>query len=67
MSGNTFTPGPTPNTVRAADGSVSIVDASPETERLTTFIMLREGVIVFEGDAQALRGCTDPYIQTFLS
>ena len=53
--------------VRAADGSVSIVDASPETERLTTFIMLREGVIVFEGDAQALRGCTDPYIQTFLS
>ena len=28
--------------------------------------MIREGMIVFEGDADALRSSTDPYIQTFL-
>ena len=53
--------------VRDADGSVRIVDATPEKEALTEFIMLREGVIVFEGDANELRQCTDPYIRTFLS
>jgi ABC-type transporter Mla maintaining outer membrane lipid asymmetry ATPase subunit MlaF len=29
--------------------------------------MLRDGNIVFEGDAEALRRSTDPYIRTFLS
>ena len=53
--------------VRESDGRVQILDASPEKERLTEFIMLRDGVIVFEGDAMTLRRCTDPYIQTFLS
>ena len=27
--------------------------------------MLRDGLIVFEGDADALRESTDPYMQTF--
>ena len=31
------------------------------------FLMLRDGVIVFEGDADALRQSTDPYIKSFLS
>ncbi len=53
--------------VRAADGTVRIVDATPEKEREAEFIMLREGVIVFEGDADSLRRSADPYIQTFLS
>lgn len=53
--------------VRDADGGVRIVDATAEKEALTEFIMLREGVIVFEGDANALRCSTDPYIKTFLS
>jgi hypothetical protein len=30
-------------------------------------MMLKDGVIIFEGDAPALRRSTDPYLQTFLS
>ena len=41
--------------------------ATPEKEREAEFIMLRDGLIVFEGDADALRASTDPYIQKFLS
>ena len=53
--------------VRGPDGKVKIVPATPEKEREAEFIMLRDGLIVFEGDADALRSSTDPYIQTFLS
>jgi phospholipid/cholesterol/gamma-HCH transport system ATP-binding protein len=53
--------------VRDADGKVQIVPASREKERETEFIMLRDGYIVFEGDANELRGSKDEYIQTFLS
>jgi phospholipid/cholesterol/gamma-HCH transport system ATP-binding protein len=53
--------------VRNADGQVEIVRATPEKEREAEFIMIRDGVIIFEGDADALRASTDPYIQTFLS
>jgi phospholipid/cholesterol/gamma-HCH transport system ATP-binding protein len=53
--------------VRDADGSVRIVPATRDKERQTEFIMLRDGVIIFEGDADALRNSTDEYIQTFLS
>lgn len=53
--------------VRARDGAVRIVEATPEKETEAEFIMLRDGLVVFEGDAAALRGCTDPYIRTFLS
>jgi len=52
---------------RDEKGNVRIVPATPEKEREAEFIMIREGVIVFEGDADALRTSTDPYIQTFLS
>jgi phospholipid/cholesterol/gamma-HCH transport system ATP-binding protein len=31
------------------------------------FIMLKDGVIVFEGNAAELRASRDPYIRTFLS
>jgi len=48
-------------------GAVRIVPATPEKEREAEFIMLRDGLICFEGDADALRRSTDPYIQTFLS
>ena len=50
-----------------ADGKVRIVPATPEKEREAEFIMVRDGNIVFEGDADALRTSNDPYIQTFLS
>jgi phospholipid/cholesterol/gamma-HCH transport system ATP-binding protein len=53
--------------VRGQDGTVRIERATPAKEREAEFIMLREGLIVFEGDADALRRSTDPYIQTFLS
>jgi len=53
--------------VRGADSHVSILPASRSKEREAEFIMLRDGLIVFEGDADALRSSTDPYIQEFLS
>jgi phospholipid/cholesterol/gamma-HCH transport system ATP-binding protein len=53
--------------VRESNGEVKIVPATPEKEREAEFIMLRDGLIVFEGDADALRGSKDPYIREFLS
>lgn len=44
-----------------------IVPATPEKERQTEFIMLRDGLICFEGDADALRRSKDDYLRTFLS
>ena len=52
---------------RGPGGAIEIVPATPEKERETEFLMLREGVIIFEGDAAALRAATDPYIRNFLS
>lgn len=46
---------------------VRVVPASDGKEREAEFIMLRDGLIVFEGDADALRASQDPYIRTFLS
>ena len=31
------------------------------------FMMLKDGLIIFEGTADELRASTDPYIQAFLS
>jgi phospholipid/cholesterol/gamma-HCH transport system ATP-binding protein len=53
--------------VRDAAGRVSVVPASRGKEREAEFIMLREGLIVFEGDADALRRSDDEYIREFLS
>jgi phospholipid/cholesterol/gamma-HCH transport system ATP-binding protein len=52
---------------RIGEGQVEIVPATKEKEREAEFIMLRDGLICFEGDADALRSSTDPYIQEFLS
>jgi len=52
---------------RGANGQVDIVPATPEKEREAEFIMLKDGVVCFEGDAEALRNSKDPYIRTFLS
>jgi phospholipid/cholesterol/gamma-HCH transport system ATP-binding protein len=46
---------------------VEIVRATREKEREAEFIMLRDGRIIFEGDADAMRSSTDPYIRSFLS
>ena len=53
--------------LRDASGQVRVVPATRQKEREAEFIMLREGLIVFEGDADALRVAQDPYILEFLS
>jgi phospholipid/cholesterol/gamma-HCH transport system ATP-binding protein len=53
--------------VRDSGGRVEIVPATRQKEREAEFIMLRDGLIVFEGDADQLRTSKDPYIETFLS
>jgi phospholipid/cholesterol/gamma-HCH transport system ATP-binding protein len=53
--------------VGGAGGKVDIVQATPEKEKEAEFIMLRDGLVVFEGDAEALRQSKDPYIRKFLS
>ncbi len=50
------------------DGSnVQIVRADAEKADEAEFIMLRDGVIAFEGNAAELRASNDDYIRTFLS
>jgi phospholipid/cholesterol/gamma-HCH transport system ATP-binding protein len=41
--------------------------APPEKLAQCEFMMLREGRVIFEGDAHAFRAAPDPYIQSFLS
>jgi ABC-type transporter Mla maintaining outer membrane lipid asymmetry ATPase subunit MlaF len=53
--------------VRDGDGSVRVVPAPPDKRDECEFIMLKEGLICFEGNADELRHSTDPYIQEFLS
>jgi phospholipid/cholesterol/gamma-HCH transport system ATP-binding protein len=53
--------------LRDANGTVRVVSATPEKERQAEFIMLKDGFIVFEGDADTLRTSNDPYIREFLS
>jgi phospholipid/cholesterol/gamma-HCH transport system ATP-binding protein len=53
--------------VRDEAGEVTIAPATPEKEKAAEFIMLRDGFVVFEGDADALRQSKDPYIRQFLS
>lgn len=44
-----------------------IVPADPQKCDEAEFIMLKDGVLAFEGNAAELRASKDPYIQTFLS
>lgn len=53
--------------VHDADGRVRIVPATPEKSAEAEFIMLKDGVVGFEGDANELRHSDDPYIRNFLS
>lgn len=52
---------------RGSNGDVRIAQADEQKERESEFLMLRDGLIVFEGDAQALRQSQDDYLRTFLS
>ncbi len=53
--------------VRAADGSVHIAPVPPEEPAKAEFLMLRDGLVCFDGDANALRHSQDEYLRTFLS
>ena len=55
------------HTARRDAGRISIVPADEAKVREAEFIMLKDGRIVFEGDAEALRTSDDDYLRTFLS
>jgi phospholipid/cholesterol/gamma-HCH transport system ATP-binding protein len=56
----------TQEAVREA-GKITFVSAGPEKLGEAEFIMLKDGLILFEGTAPELRASTDPYIRAFLS
>jgi phospholipid/cholesterol/gamma-HCH transport system ATP-binding protein len=49
------------------NGRLGIVSASPEKCEEAEFIMLKDGLIIFEGNAGELRAAKDPYIRNFLT
>jgi phospholipid/cholesterol/gamma-HCH transport system ATP-binding protein len=53
--------------VRDEAGQVRVVPATPEKSEEAEFIMLKDGLICFEGTAEELRRAADPYLKTFLS
>jgi phospholipid/cholesterol/gamma-HCH transport system ATP-binding protein len=53
--------------IRTPGGEIQIVPAERRKERQAEFLMLKDGFIVFEGDADALRESKDEYLRTFLS
>ena len=48
-------------------GTIRIVPAGTLKERDTEFLMLRDGLVVFEGDAETLQNSHDEYLKKFLS
>jgi phospholipid/cholesterol/gamma-HCH transport system ATP-binding protein len=52
---------------RRENGRITIVPAHEAKVREAEFIMLKDGRIVFEGDAETLRTSDDEYLKTFLS
>ena len=49
------------------NGKVSIVPADEQKSDEAEFIMLKDGVVEFEGNASELRAARDPYLRKFLS
>jgi phospholipid/cholesterol/gamma-HCH transport system ATP-binding protein len=48
-------------------GSLTFVPASPATAGMTTFLMLKDGGIGFQGHIEELRSSKDEYLRAFLS
>ena len=48
-------------------GKVDFVSAGPAKLEEAEFMMLKDGLIIFEGTASELRASKDEYIQAFLS
>ena len=53
--------------VTGQNGDVDYFDVTPARKDRTEFVMLRDGVVAFEGNADELRASDDPYLKTFLS
>jgi phospholipid/cholesterol/gamma-HCH transport system ATP-binding protein len=49
------------------DGRVQVVPADEQKADEAEFIMLKDGLLEFEGNARELRASKDPYIRAFLS
>ena len=49
------------------NGQIRVVPADERKESEAEFLMLRDGLLVFEGDSDSLRSSHDEYLQTFLS
>jgi len=49
------------------DGKVSFEPASPEKAKMTEFLMLKDGLVAFEGSADELHKSDDAYLKAFLS
>lgn len=52
---------------RNTGGEITFEAAPPEEAHDTEFIMLKDGLVAFEGTAAELRASTDPYLRAFLS
>jgi phospholipid/cholesterol/gamma-HCH transport system ATP-binding protein len=48
-------------------GQIRIVPADAHKEQQAEFVMLKDGALVFEGDAETFKRSKDPYLQEFLS
>jgi len=55
------------HTARRENGRIAVVPADEAKVGEAEFIMLKDGRVVFEGDADDLRTSQDEYLQTFLS
>jgi phospholipid/cholesterol/gamma-HCH transport system ATP-binding protein len=49
------------------NGHIRVIPAEEHKAEQSEFIMIRDGRICFEGDADMLRESNDPYLRTFLS
>jgi phospholipid/cholesterol/gamma-HCH transport system ATP-binding protein len=57
----------TQTAVRGTRGEVQIVPATPDKTDESEFLMLKDGLVCFEGNANELRESRDPYLREFLS
>jgi phospholipid/cholesterol/gamma-HCH transport system ATP-binding protein len=55
------------HTATRENGELKFLTASREKSSEAEFMMLRDGLVVFEGNAHELRASRDPYLQDFLS
>jgi phospholipid/cholesterol/gamma-HCH transport system ATP-binding protein len=53
--------------VRNPNGEIHLAPADEKKSEQAEFLMLKDGKICFEGDADAVRSSTEPYIRKFLS